>query len=242
MGRLDREKEFHNEAFATGKRKSVKKYYSTTDISKRFYREQIHKDVDGRKVLEYGCGPGSQAFTLAEEGAEVYAIDISDVAIKQTQEEAKARNLEIHCSVMDAENLTFPDDSFDLVCGSGILHHLDLEKAYPELKRALKPGGRSIFFEPMGYNPLINLYRKMTPSIRTEDEHPLLMEDFELAENYFDNVQPHYFHLTSLFSSFIPGTGLRKMASKPLHSIDRVLIERVPFFRKYSWIVVVELG
>lgn len=240
--RLSREKEFHNETFATGSRKSVKKYYSTTDISKGFYRDQIYKDVAGKKILEYGCGPGSQAFTLAEKGAEVYAIDISDVAIEQTQEKAKAMGLDIHCSVMDAENLSFPDDNFDLVCGSGILHHLDLEKAYPELKRVLKPGGKGIFFEPMGYNPFINLYRNLTPSMRTEDEHPLLMEDFELAENYFDNVTPHFFHLTSFFSSFIPGAGLRKAASKPLNRIDRVLIERVPFLRKYAWIAVVELG
>lgn len=239
--RIDREKEFHNEAFSTGSRKSVKKYYSTTDLSKGFYREQIHKDVVGKKVLEYGCGPGSQAFTLAEKGAEVYAIDISDVAIEQTQQEADKRNLNIHCSVMNAENLTFPDGSFDLVCGSGILHHLDLEKAYPELKRVLKQGGRGIFFEPMGYNPFINLYRKLTPSMRTEDEHPLLMEDFELAGEYFNKVEPHFFHLTSFFSSFIPGAGLRKIATKPLHRIDRVLIERLPFVRKYAWIAVVEL-
>jgi len=239
--RLDREKEFHNEAFATGKRKSVKKYYKTTDRSKSFYRDKIHETVEGLTVLEYGCGPGSQAFSLAKAGASVTAIDISDVAIVQTKEEAKRQGVEIECLVMDAENLSFEDNSFDRVCGSGILHHLDLERCYPELKRVLKPGGNGIFFEPMGYNPLINLYRNMTPDLRTDDEHPLLNEDFKLAAKYFDEVNPTFFHLTSIGASFIPFATLQSALSKPLNGLDSVLFKTLPFLKKYAWITILEL-
>jgi len=229
MDRLDREKEFHNEAFATNKRKRVKKYYKTTDRSKQFYRDKIHDNVTGKKVLEYGCGPGSQAFSLAKAGADVTAIDISDVAIDQTKEEADQQGVEIECYVMDAENLTFDDKSFDRVCGSGILHHLDLDRCYKELRRVLKPGGSGIFFEPMGYNPVINLYRNMTPDLRTDDEHPLLNEDFDLAEQYFDEVHPHFFHLTSIADSFIPVATAQSVLSGPLNGLDSMLFNSLPF-------------
>jgi len=239
--RLDREKEFHNETFSTGKRKRVKKYYKTTDRSKQFYKDKIHEDIVGKAVLEYGCGPGSQAFSLAKAGARVTAIDISDVAIEQTKEEAKRQGVEIECFVMDAEELTFEDASFERVCGSGILHHLDLERCYKELRRVLKPGGNGIFFEPMGYNPVINFYRNMTPDLRTDDEHPLLNEDFDLAQSYFDEFKPHYFHLTSIGASFIPVPALQSALAKPLNSLDSVLFKSLPFLKKYAWITVVEL-
>jgi len=239
--RLNREKEFHNEAFATNKRKKVKKYYKTTDRSKAFYREKIHENVAGKRVLEYGCGPGSQAFSLAMSGAKVTAIDISDVAIEQTKDEADRQGVEVECFVMDAENLTFEDASFDRVCGSGILHHLDLNQCYSELRRVLKPGGNGIFFEPMGYNPAINLYRKMTPSIRTDDEHPLLMEDFDLAETYFDEVTPNFFHLTSIAASFIPFASAHSVLAGPLNGLDSVLFKSLPFLKKYAWIAVIQL-
>lgn len=239
--RLDREKEFHNEAFATGKRKKVKKYYKTTDRSKNFYRDKIHEDVAGKSVLEYGCGPGSQAFSLAKAGANVTAIDISEVAIEQTKAEAEKQGLEMDCFVMDAEDLSFDDHSFDRVCGSGILHHLDLDRCYKELRRVLEPGGSGIFFEPMGYNPVINLYRKMTPDLRTDDEHPLLNEDFELAGTYFDEVNPHFFHLTSIAASFIPVASAQSALARPLNRLDSVLFKSLPYLRKYAWITVLEL-
>ena len=62
--------------------------------------------------------------------------------------------------VMDAESMKFEDKTFDVVYGSGILHHLNIDKAYRELARVLKPDGVAIFIEPLGHNPLINLYRK----------------------------------------------------------------------------------
>jgi ubiquinone/menaquinone biosynthesis C-methylase UbiE len=239
--RIDREREFHNEAYSSGKRDSVGKYYKTTELSNQFYHDQVHRNANGLSVLEYGCGQGSLAFDLAKAGAHVTAIDISDVAIEQTKAEAKQLEVEIDCIVMDAEDLSFDDNSFDRVCGSGILHHLDLKRCYGELQRVIKKDGNGIFIEPLGYNPLINLYRKLTPDLRTDDEHPLLLEDFELARNYFEEVVPHYFHLTSIGASFIPVPSLQSTLAKPLNGLDSVLFRTVPFLKKYAWITVLEL-
>src|SRR3546814_1101008 len=84
---------------------------------------------------------------------------------------------------MNAEAMTFPDDSFDLVFGSGIIHHLDIDRAFGEIARVLRPGGRAVFIEPLGLNPAIELYRRFTPSARTPDEHPLLRRDFRSEEH-----------------------------------------------------------
>lgn len=234
--RLEREKQFHNETFSSDSRKAAKKYYASANLSKEFYRELISKNVQGKKVLEYGCGPGSAAFDLAKMGAEVFAIDISDVAIKQTNEQAKREGLAIDCRVMDAENLDFEDQTFDLICGSGILHHLDLERAYKELHRTLKPNGKTVFFEPLGHNPIINLYRNFTPAMRTEDEHPLLMDDIKLAENYFNQVNSNHFNLLATAASFLP------VLSGVLNRVDKFLFRTLPFLKKHSWITILEFS
>lgn len=239
--RIDREKEFHNEIFASGKRERVKKYYDTTTFSKEFYKKLIQKDAKNKKVLEYGCGPGSQSFTLARMGFEVFAIDISDVAIDLASKMAHDNNLNINFRVMNAEELQFDDNTFDKVCGSGILHHLDLEKAYNEVFRVLKNNGTAFFFEPLGHNPIINYYRNRTPGLRTVDEHPLMLEDIEMAKDKFREVKVHYFHLSSIAASIVPNVSLRKITSKILNKFDGLLFKTLPFLKKHAWIVVLEL-
>jgi len=234
VDRLKREKEFHNETFSSDTRKAAKKYYQSANVSKKFYKERVLTDVKGKHVLEYGCGPGSAAFDVAKVGGDVHAIDISDVAIEQALDKAKSEDVSIKASVMDAENLSFDNDSFDLVCGSGILHHLDLERSYKEIQRVLKPNGRAVFFEPLGHNPIINVYRHLTPSMRTDDEHPLLMSDLELAKNYFEEVKTKHFNLTATAASFVPAL------STMLNRTDEVLFKALPFLKKHSWIVVIE--
>ncbi len=192
-------------------------------------------------MLEYGCGPGSQSFTLAEMGAEVTAIDISDVAIELAGKVAQDRGLTIDYRVMNAEDLQFGDNTFDKVCGSGILHHLDLEKAYNEIYRVLKTDGTAFFFEPLGHNPIINYYRNRTPQLRTVDEHPLMLKDIEMAGNLFKKVKVHYYHLSSIAASFVPGVSLRKGTSRFLNKFDWLLFKTLPFLKKYAWIVVLEL-
>ena len=68
---------------------------------------------------------------------------------------------------MDAHHLDFPDESFDLVFGRAILHHLDFETAIKEVKRVLKRGGHAAFAEPLGDSPFAKLFRLLTPRAYT---------------------------------------------------------------------------
>lgn len=140
-------------------------------------------------MLEYGCGTGSKAFALAHTGAHVVCIDISGVGVAEATARAERDGVRADFVQMDAEALGYSFGAFDLVCGSGIFHHLDMERSLAEVRRVLKPEGTAVFYEPLGTNPIINLYRRLTPSMRTPDEHPLVPADFDLMRRHFREVE-----------------------------------------------------
>ena len=89
-----------------------------------------------------GCGLDTGAWDLLERGLAVTAIDISQVAIDQAAARAGERGFTNATFLkMNAEKMDFPDHSFDVVVGDGIIHHLDTEAAAIELARCLAPGG-----------------------------------------------------------------------------------------------------
>ena len=136
--------------------------------------------------------------------------------------------------VMNAEQMDFEDSTFDLIFGSGIIHHLNIEKAYSEIARVLKPGGSAIFVEPLGHNPFINAFRRKTPELRTPDEHPLLKNDCQFARNYFDHVDIKFYGLTTLWAIPVIKTGI----AKPLITFGKItdkLLLKVPGLKWWAW-------
>lgn len=241
--RQQRERDFHNESFAEGHRARASKFYAVHRASQAAFDRHVHERPDGKDVLEYGCGRGSAAFDLAAAGARVTGIDISDVAIDLATTRAAERGIadRVRFRVMDAERLEFEDASFDLVCGSAILHHLDLDRAYSEVARVLRPGGLGFFIEALGHNPLINLYRRLTPDLRTVDEHPLRLAELELARSYFADASFEYFNLVSIAAVPLHGRRAFAAVSNALEDVDRALFRRVPYLRRHAWMVLLRL-
>jgi ubiquinone/menaquinone biosynthesis C-methylase UbiE len=96
----------------------------------------------GKKTLEIGVGLGSDHQQLAEAGAILTGIDLTPRAVGHTQRRFELFGLKSELQVGDAENLPFPDASFDAVYSWGVLHHSpDTQKAIQEVHRVLKPGG-----------------------------------------------------------------------------------------------------
>ena len=96
----------------------------------------------GKKVLEIGVGLGADHQKFAEAGAELYGIDLTDRAITHTSNRLACFGLRSQLSAGDAENLTFPDGTFDVVYSWGVLHHSpDTPKAIAKVLRVLKPSG-----------------------------------------------------------------------------------------------------
>lgn len=144
---------------------------------------------------------------------------------------------------MDAENLTFEDNTFDVIVCSGVLHHLNLANAYPQLARVLKPSGAILCVEALGHNPFISLYRKLTPHLRTkwEAEHILKMKDIHLARRYFGKIDMKFFHLFTIFGLPLQNTSCFDSALTLLERIDSTVL-KVPFLQLMAWQIIFELG
>lgn len=112
-------------------------------------------EIRGKALLDYGCGQGEESAYFAALGAVVTAIDISEVGIRVGRERASSNNLRVDFRVMSCTPTELPNDSFDIVHGMGILHHVGLAEGLSEIHRLLKPGGIAIFLEPLGSSPTI---------------------------------------------------------------------------------------
>ncbi len=242
--RIQREQEFHDRRFAEDHgARSASRFYAVTTGVGDFYRSRIARIEPNQTVLELGCGMNLEAWSLAERGVRVTGIDISQVAIDQVRELAAERGLSdvTRFEQMNAEELTFPDGSFDVVIGNGILHHLDLDRALEGIRRVLRPGGWAAFREPLGHNPLINGYRKLTPNQRTDDEHPLLARDIATITEAFPDSVFEYFNLADLLALGLLKSSRFESVRSRLANVDRHLFARFPRLQKYGWMVGIEM-
>jgi 2-polyprenyl-3-methyl-5-hydroxy-6-metoxy-1,4-benzoquinol methylase len=127
--------------------------------------EEFLGDLRGRDILELGCGKGEISTLLARSGARLTAIDLSPASIDVARRRAALHGVDgaIDFVVTAAEELPLQAESFDIVVGKAVLHHLDASRAAPELHRVLRPGGRAAFSEPLGTNPLLRFARDHLP-------------------------------------------------------------------------------
>jgi ubiquinone/menaquinone biosynthesis C-methylase UbiE len=98
--------------------------------------------------LELGCGTGFFTLNLKLAGVldECHVTDLSPGMVEVAQRNARGLGFEVEGRVADAERLPYEDERFDLVVGHAVLHHIpDLDRAFAEILRVLKPGGRFVF-------------------------------------------------------------------------------------------------
>lgn len=196
-------------------------------------RDQVIRDelqyAQAKDVLELGSI--SWKVWVEDNGvrpANLHCINISQEEIDQGKENGRGSKVKPHFHLMDAHCLEFEDESFDFVYGCAILHHLDFVRALDEVCRVLKPGGRILFVEPLGINPVGKLVRAMTPFARTVDEKPLMFKELAELEKRFD-TRHYYEELCSVplgvISGFLfdnPDNGLTRFAFNLDLSLNRV--------------------
>lgn len=100
----------------------------------------------GKKVLEIGTGQGAESQRLIESGAEYYGIDLTEESIHRVKTRLDLFGLPYRqLQVMNAENLAFPDECFDLVFSHGVIHHSPrIDAIVAQIRRVLKPGGQAV--------------------------------------------------------------------------------------------------
>ena len=215
-----------------------RKYYKTVRRSNAFTQEWMQKNTKGKVFLDYACGNGNNAILAAEAGALLsLGFDISPVSVANARGEAESKNLQnIRFFQADAENTKLPDASIDTILCSGMLHHLDLSYAFPEMRRILKPGGKILAVEALDINPLIKLYRMRTPKMRTafEAKHILSLNEVKFGERFFELQEIRYWHVVGYVAGKFP------KLMKPLEFVDNYL-ERIPYVQRLALIFTFEL-
>jgi SAM-dependent methyltransferase len=185
------------------------------------------------KVLEIGCGTGlfTRKFYSATK-AEITAIDISEDLLS----EARKLLPDATFKVDDAMHLSFQNETFDVVFGSSVLHHLEFEKSLMEIYRVLKPGGRMIFAEPNMINPQIFI-QKNIPFIKrwlgdSPDETAIVRWNFSklMKTKGFKNVRifPYDF-----LHPIVPSALIR-----PVEFIGK-LFEKIPVAKEIAGSVII---
>lgn len=179
-------------------------------------------------ALEIGCGSGVFTERVARSGATVTATDLSEDLLALAREKRIAN---VRLEIADAHRLPYPDGSFDAVYGSSILHHLDVQRAFPEIRRVLREGGRLAFAEPNMMNPQIALMKNVPFIKRRMGESPDETAFFrwQLARRLREagfvaiDVRPYDFLHPAVPQSWI-------------ESVERLsfLLERIPLVREIA--------
>jgi SAM-dependent methyltransferase len=146
------------------------------------------------KVLEIGCGLGTDGAQFAKAGADYTGVDLTEAAVELARQRFALFNLPGKFQTADAEDLDFADDSFDLVYSHGVLHHTpNTAGAIREIHRVLRPGGRAIvmLYHRNSYNYRVNisLLRRAGAQLLRWDTGVRLVH--KLTGEPLDNLQEH---------------------------------------------------
>jgi SAM-dependent methyltransferase len=173
-------------------------FQAPTALENRFILSRMG-DVRGKRLLDIGAGLGESSVYFALQGAQVTMTDISPGMVQTGRELARRYGVEVAGIVSGAEDLAVAAESFDYVYIANTIHHVrDRDALFQKIHRALKPGGSFFSYDPLAYNPAINLYRRIATEVRTEDEAPLKIADLRLARKYFPNVRHREFWISAL--------------------------------------------
>lgn len=235
--RIRRERAFHNARFEHDDRNAQLKYYDAVGDCFEDYAARVAQLARDADILEYGCACGANLQRLAGTTRSATGIDISDVAIERGRKQARAAGLDnVYLHAMDAERMSFADDSFDLIFGNGIMHRLDIARSLAEIVRVLRPGGRAVFAEPLGHNPAIGLYRRRAP-----DAHPLLRRDFAEFDKLFSVASYRFYGLSTLAVVPFRRSAAKRGLFKATRALDRALFA-LPAVKWWAWHALIEVG
>jgi len=194
-------------------------------------------DVQGRRLLDLGCGHGMAATMFARRGADVTGLDLSTGYLQEAAARARANGAHVAWVAANAEHLPFANAAFDLIWGNAILHHLSIEVMGRELRRVLRPGGIALFCEPWGENPLLQWARRRLPyprKCRTPDEQPLTRRDVDRLRQYFPALEIEGHQFLAMLG--------RLFGTRPwLARWDSRLLRRISFLQRWSRYVVLTL-
>lgn len=186
----------------------------------------------GKDLLEVGCGTGIDLARFAAAGAKTTGIDLSRTAIDLAERNFSLRGLSGDFAVMDGEAMSFPDASFDVVYGHGVLQYThDPNRMVKEMHRVLRPGGTAIF---MMYNRVswLNLLSRVTNVGLEHEDAPVLrrvsIPEFQKILSPFTAVEivPERFPVKSRLHGGLKGRIYNGVFVGGFNALPRRLVRR----------------
>lgn len=220
--------------YKPGRRKDrghrTKKVFEHLDLNK----------IQGKKILDIGCGNGQYSVLMAMFGAEVHGFDISPVGVSIAKKMAEENEVQRKCNftVQNASRIEYPDETFDIVLLHEVLHHAI---KYPgvsyEIKRVLKKGGKCILAESLDGNFLFRLGRIFT--MKGEEAKGDVVLKLSDVQEFAQSFSKYHIETMSLF--FMSKRIFQKWVNNPVireilfltKKMDDVLLTVFPFLKNY---------
>lgn len=208
------------------------------------YSYYLLGDVNGKAVLDFGCGSGQNSLLMARRGAKVFAMDISESLLQLAHRRLIVNGIDsgVHFFTGSAHDIALATESVDIVFGIAILHHLELPMVASEVKRVLRKGGRAIFQEPVRNSKMIRLVRGLIP-YQSPDvspyERPLTDEELKDFASGFSRYRSRAFMLPYLnLVEVLPGAD---RFIRPLYRMDGAILKTIPALGYYASVRVIEI-
>jgi len=196
----------------------------TDDIELEKIDTFVH--LEGKRVLEVGCGDGRLSSFLAQKAGQLIAIDIDEARL----EKARCTVKDVDFRYGSGESLAFAENSFDLVFFGFSLHHLDGVATLSEAQRVLVPMGEILILEPtLGseYTKLVSVFEKEEPlllkraaqNIKSFVKVVSRREEFVVYHS-FDNAE-------SFFQHYILSYGDETANEKSRHELGQIIGDKL---------------
>ena len=246
-GRLERERVHYNEMAA--KTAATDSLVMAADNVRRYrnpspttpypleYAFHLLGSLEGKTVVDLGCGDGLNTVILARLGAKVISVDISDKSLELTEARARANGVADAVRLVHSDAAVVPvgDGSADRVLCAAILHHVDCVATARQIQRMLKPGGIAVFSEPLAGPEVLQSLKNALPRnpSNTDDEAPLTMQQVAAVSAAIGEAgRGRVFWLTTrlVYRARLSSWTILKAA----HHLDAWLVRSVPFARHFA--------
>ena len=237
----------------------VKRFPFENESWGQFFLEALGP-LEGKTVLDVGCGLGYFSVFAAKAGAMVTAIDLKSEMLQAAHMIADLNGVECQFYCAKASKLPVLDNSIDIIAGMLILHHLsrpDIQSAFREIYRVLRDGGRAIFVEPVENSRVFNSIQNLLPAGRRgsgyyrpsclcsrawvkylaeHDGRDITCKELTKLGAPFKKVSVKSFGLLDRIDRFIKDKRLIRL----LRLTDRRVFEFLPLLERYSRQVIVQ--
>ena len=201
-------------------------------------RDEMLGGIAGKRLLEMGAGYGEELIEFTLRGARAVGVDFAFTRLSQIPQKAEEAGIAVAVVAGDCHCMPFPDRSFDIVYGNSVLVHMDRGRAFAEVQRVLRPGGRLILIEPLDRHPLLKPYRR---SLKNREDVASYLDYAELdADRLGGGYELRPAGLTSaallpLAAAGVDGAFWRGTA-RLLNRLDALLFAKSLWARRHAWV------